>query len=54
MKQTAVGEASTLLLRDGTTYTGDFTGGEMTGYGVKKSGDGRVYEGEFLEGEMHG
>lgn len=54
IKQTAVGQASTFLLRDGTSYTGSFSNGEITGYGLKKSGDGRVYQGEFLEGEMHG
>ena len=54
VKQTAAGQASTLLLRDGTSYTGSFNNGEITGYGMKKSSDGRVYCGEFLEGEMHG
>lgn len=54
IKQTQPGNASTLLLRDGTKYTGEFMSGEITGKGIKSSPDGRIYQGEFLEGEMHG
>ena len=54
MKDTQIGNASTLILRDGTKYTGEFRNGEITGRGVKVWPDGRVYQGEFLEGEMHG
>ena len=53
-KQTAHGQASTLLMRDGTRITGDFLNGEITGRGVKEGTDGRLYQGEFLDGEMHG
>jgi len=54
VKQTQSGNASTLILRDGTRYTGEFRDGEITGQGVKSWPDGRAYEGEFTEGEMHG
>jgi len=30
-KQTRVGQVSTLLMRDGSAYTGDFSEGEITG-----------------------
>jgi hypothetical protein len=33
---------------------GEFSNGEITGFGVKKWSDGKVYRGQFLEGEMHG
>jgi hypothetical protein len=35
VKNTQSGNASTLLLRDGTKYTGQFLDGEITGFGVK-------------------
>jgi hypothetical protein len=54
IKETAVGQASTFLLRDGTKYTGDFKKGEITGMGLKEYGDGRVYRGNLVEGELHG
>lgn len=53
-KHTQEGEASTLLMRDGSKYTGMFQNGEITGCGIKTQSNGRVYHGEFLEGEMHG
>jgi hypothetical protein len=53
-KHTEDGEASTLILRDGTKITGQFKNGEITGLGLKQFNDGRVYQGEFFEGEMHG
>jgi hypothetical protein len=34
--------------------TGNFSDGEITGFGVKTWSDGRRYEGEWLNGEMHG
>lgn len=54
VKQTGPGEASTLLMRDGTAYTGEFKNGEITGNGVKQWPDGKIYQGSFQEGEMHG
>lgn len=48
------GDASTLLMRDGTAYTGEFHNGEISGNGVKQWSDGKIYQGSFLEGEMHG
>ena len=41
-------------MRDGSKVTGQFSDGELTGFGLKKWADGKVYQGEFLEGEMHG
>lgn len=53
-KQTVPGDASTLLMRDGSAYTGEFQDGEITGMGVKSWPDGKIYMGSFMEGEMHG
>ena len=46
--------SSSLIMRDGSRYTGEFTSGEMTGQGIKQWADGRVYKGQFQEGELHG
>lgn len=43
-----------MVLRDGTKIAGDFTGGEITGNGVKIWPNGRIYHGQFTEGEMNG
>ena len=54
IKQSYDGNASSMILRDGSKYSGDFKDGEITGTGLKTWTDGKVYKGKFLEGEMHG
>jgi len=54
IKNDMPGEASTLIMRDGSRITGQFKHGEITGLGVKTWADGRIYQGQFLNGEMHG
>lgn len=39
---------------DGRSYTGDFTQGEITGYGTMTFSSGERYIGSFLEGKFHG
>jgi len=54
VKNSVPDQPSALIMRDGTSITGDFKDGEITGTGIKHFPDGRVYRGDFLEGEMHG
>jgi hypothetical protein len=54
IKQTANGNYSSLIMRDGSKYSGDFNDGEITGFGLKTWVDGKVFKGQFKEGEMHG
>lgn len=54
VKHSESGNASTLIMRDGTKFTGQFQNGEIQGYGIKTWPDGRCYEGQFHQGEIHG
>jgi hypothetical protein len=42
IKQTN-GNSSSLIMRDGSRYTGEFINGEMTGQGIKQWADNKVY-----------
>ena len=45
IKQTSNGNVSSLIMRDGSKYSGDFQDGEITGQGLKTWADGKVYRG---------
>lgn len=54
IKQSSETSVSSMVMRDGSKYSGDFKDGEITGVGLKTWANGKFYKGEFLEGEMHG
>ncbi|SBS96887.1 conserved Plasmodium protein, unknown function [Plasmodium ovale] len=45
---------TTLILNDGSTYTGTILDEKIHGRGVLKNPNGEIYEGEFVYGRKHG
>ena len=43
-----------LIMRDGSSFVGQFKDGEINGKGKKVTEDGTTYDGEWLQGEKHG
>jgi hypothetical protein len=48
------GEGALVVFRGGLSYTGQWVGGVMQGYGVLRFANGDKYDGDFVAGKMQG
>jgi hypothetical protein len=48
------GSNCVFMMKDGSSYEGQFTAGEITGKGVRRFPNGHIYTGDFVNGEFTG